>query len=142
MHTGEEWFTLGGKEYAAMAVLLATYLLLAFWNKLPTMAAFKDFTDTINTAGGHIVVLLFLTLLSIKVTMQLFYHVLGLPDDSFTKTQAVINMGLSFTTGTLVGLPLGALIKTMTGGFASNSNNPVLPDSLRASFVRPPEEKK
>jgi hypothetical protein len=142
MHTGEEWFTLGGKEYGALGVLLFTYLILAFSNRLPSMGAFKEFTDTINTAGGHIVVLLFLTLLSIKVTMQLFYHVLALPEETLTKTQAIVNMGLSFSTGTLVGLPLGALIKTMTGGFASNSNNPVLPDALRASFVHPPEEKK
>jgi len=134
MHTGEEWFQLGAKEYGALTVLLVVYLILTFANKLPSMSAFKEFTDTINTAGGHIVVLLFLTLLSIKVTMQLFYHVLALPEETLSKMQAIINMGLAFSQGTLVGMPLGALLKTMTGGAASNGKQPI-PDTLTASFV-------
>lgn len=117
MHSGEDFFIWGWQQYLLILVFLAAYLFLALREKLPSMDSFKRFTDTINSAGGHIIILTILTCYATKITMQLFYHVIGLPDEQFTKTQAIISMGTSFATGTLVGLPMGALLKTMTGGF-------------------------
>jgi hypothetical protein len=116
MH-GEQWFFWSWPQYVMLGVFLAAYLFLAWFNKLPSMDAFKRFADTINSAGGHIIILVSLTLYAIKITMQLFYHVIDLPDEQFTKAQAIVSMATSFSTGTLVGLPLGALLKTMTGGY-------------------------
>jgi hypothetical protein len=143
MHSGEEWFTLGAKEYIALGVLLAVYLILALSRRLPSMSGFKDFTDTINTAGGHLVLLLLMIAMAVKVTFQLFYHTLGLllesPDAKISVVQAVINQMLTFCTTTLIMLPLGAFIKGMTGGKATNGNGgtngggivqaPVVPDA-------------
>jgi hypothetical protein len=117
MHSGEEHFIWAWQQYAMILVFLAVYLYLTVINKLPSMDSFKRFADTINSAGGHIIILVCLTVYAIKITMQLFYHVIGLPDDQFTKAQAIVSMATSFSTGTLVGLPMGALLKTMTGGW-------------------------
>lgn len=119
MHPGEETFRFSWPEYLILGTFLCTYLLLVFTNKLPSMVAFKEFADTINSAGGHIILLSLFTLYSIKITMQLFYHVLGLPGDLIPKQEALINMVMNFATGVLCGTFIGALIKTMSGGQAN-----------------------
>jgi hypothetical protein len=117
MHSGEEFFIWAWQQYAMILVFLAAYLFLAFAGRLPSMDAFRKFADTINSAGGHILILLTLTVYAIKITMQFFYHVIGLPEESFTKAQTMISMAATTCTGTLIGLPMGALLKTMTGGY-------------------------
>lgn len=142
MHTGEEFFTFGWPQVALFTVLLAVYLILVFADRLPSMSAFKEFTDTINTAGGHIIVLLVMVAAATKITFQLFYHVLSLPDATISKADALINMMLTFCTTSLIMLPLGALIKGMTGGKAVNGNGPPVADRLTVGFVPPNAEKK
>jgi hypothetical protein len=124
-HTGEEWFRFSWPEYAVLAVFVGVYLLLVFRNKLPGMRAFKDFADTINTAGGHIILLGLFSLYFFKAAMQFFYHVMGLPDDKVTKANAIIMTGIAFLTGTAFGGAWAALLKTMTGGKANGPAPPV-----------------
>jgi hypothetical protein len=134
MHTGEEWFTVGWPEYTVLAVCVVSYVALAFNNRLPSMQAFKDFADVINSAGGNILLLSIFTAWSIKIAMQFFYHLLGLPDDRLSKADAIVTAGIAFVTGTLVGTFAGALIKTLTGGKANGAGAPG-PDTLRASLA-------
>jgi hypothetical protein len=124
MHSGEEWFTFNWVDYAIFALTVATYLILVFRNKLPGMPAFKDFTDTINTAGGHILILTLFSLYFFRTTMRFFLHVLGLPDVVVTKQNAVIMTGIAFLTGTAFGGAWSALLKTMTGGRANGTPPP------------------
>ena len=118
MHSGEEWFTFSWQDYAVFALVVAVYLILVFRNKLPGMATFKDFTDTINTAGGHLIILTLFSLYFFRTAMRFFLHVLGLPDEVVTKNNAIIMTGIAFLTGTAFGGAWAALIKTMTGGKA------------------------
>lgn len=131
--TGEEWFQIQWPQYAILGAVLLTYLLLAYTNKLPSMQAFKDFADVINSAGGNIILLALFTAWSIKIAMQFFYHILALSSETISKQDAIVTAGIAFVTGTLVGTFAGALIKTMTGAKANGL--PAAPDTLSASFV-------
>lgn len=142
MHTGEEWFQFGWPQYIFFGAALVVYLVLVFGNKLPSMKSFQEFTDTINSAGGHIIILSIFSGWFFLTAMRFFFHVLGLPDEMVTKHEAIIMTGVGFLTGTAFGGAWGALIKTMSGGKA-NGGTPA-PDTLTASFVPavPPPEKK
>lgn len=134
-HTGEEWFQLQWPQYAMLGVLLLSYLLLALKNRLPRMAAFKEFLDAVNSAGGHIFILTLLTAWSIKIAMQFFYHLLSLDTETVSKADALVTAGVTFVTGTLAGTFIGALLKTMSGGRA---NGQPTPDKLDVNFVPAP----
>ena len=123
MHT-EEWFRIGWQEYSVFALLLAIYLVLVFANRLPTMTVFKEFADTINTAGGHILILGLFSLYFFRTAMRFFFYVLSLPIETLTKHDAIIMTGVGFLTGTAFGGAWGALIKTMSGGKAVNGAAP------------------
>jgi hypothetical protein len=129
-HTGEEWFQIGWPQYAFLAVILFVYLLLVFRNKLPSMKSFQEFADTINSAGGHIIILSIFSGWFFITAMRFFFHVLGLPDELITKRDAIVMTGVGFVTGTAFGGAWGALIKTMSGGKANGGivQSPV-PDS-------------
>lgn len=141
MHTGEEWFLIGWQQYLVLTVILLVYVLLAWRDKLPRISAFKDFLDSINSAGGHIFLLTLLTLWSIKIAMQFFYHILSLPAEAFTKQQAIVTAGITFVQGTLAGTFIGALLKTMSGGKANGNGITPAPDTLAVGF-QPADGKK
>lgn len=124
MRTGEEYFFWSWPQYVLIAALLGSYLFLTVINKLPSMRAFKDFADTIDSAGGNIILLTLLTVWSIKIAMQFFYHLLALPADQFGKADSIITAGITYVQGGLSGMFIGALIKTLTGGKASSGATP------------------
>jgi len=143
MHTGEEWFTLHTPQYVMLAIVFITYLVLTFANRLPKMASFKDFLDAVNSAGGHIFLLSLLTVWSIKIAMQYFYHLLALPEEMLSKQQAIVTAGITFVQGTLAGTFIGALLKTMSGGKANGTAAPAAadsPDSLAVGFKAPDQK--
>ena len=149
MHTGEEWFQIGWQGYAVLGTLLFVYLVLVFTRRLPSMASFKDFADTINSAGGHIIILSLFSGWFFVSAMRFFFHVLGLPDEVITKHDAIIMTGVGFLTGTAFGGAWGALIKTMSGGKANGSGDSsaapaatpapgILPSALGPAFTVSP----
>jgi len=143
-HSGEEWFQIGWQQYAFLGTILLVYLVLVFTRRLPTMDSFQKFTDTINSAGGHIIILSLFSGWFFLTAMRFFLHVLGLPDETVTKHDAIIMTGVGFLTGTAFGGAWGALIKTMSGGKANGTPNPV-PDKLDVNFTpaqSPTQEKK
>jgi len=131
MHTGEELFQLDWQAYAVMGVLLVSYMVLTFANKLPRMAALKDFLDAINSAGGHILILAIFTAWSVKISMQLIYHLLAM-GEAVAKSDALQTAGMAYVTGTLSGSFIGALLKTMSGGKANGVGS--TPDKLDVGF--------
>jgi hypothetical protein len=131
MNTGAQFFPLSWQQYVALAVLLLAYLLLAFKNKLPSMVAFKDFADVINSAGGNIILLAAFAAVALKISMQFFYYILALPADAFTKQQGIITAGIAFVTGSVFGTFSGALIKTLTGGKANGVTTPPPPTATQ-----------
>jgi hypothetical protein len=136
MHTGEELLLWSWPQYALIAAIMLSYLVLSFANRLPSMNSFKEFADIINSAGGNIILLALLTVWSIKIAMQFFYHILALPPDQFDKASSIITAGITYVQGGLSGMFLGALIKTLTGGKANGIPSPT-PDKLTASVVTP-----
>lgn len=140
MHTGEDFFTWGWPQYILIGAIMACYLLLAYRDRLPPMSAFKDFLDSINSAGGHIFLLLILSVWSIRIAMQFFYHLLSLPQEQFDKNAALITAGITFVQGSLCGTFIGALIKTMSGGKANGTGSSAVPN-LTVGF-EPGTEKK
>jgi hypothetical protein len=120
MHTGEEFFFWSWPQYTLIAALILCYMVLSFANRLPSMNAFKEFADIINSSGGNIILLSLLTVWSIKIAMQFFYHLLGLPAEQFDKANSIITAGITYVQGGLSGMFIGALIKTLTGGKAVN----------------------
>jgi hypothetical protein len=138
-HTGEEWFTFGWPQYALVALIVVAYLVLVFYNKLPTMASFKDFVDAINTAGGHIFILTLFAGWFFVSSMRFLFHILNMPDEVITKHDAVIMGGIEFVTGTAFGGAWGALIKTMSGGKANGTTPPPSdPPAAPAAPATPP----
>lgn len=133
MHTGEEYFWWSWPQYLIVFLLILCYMLLAWRGRLPQMSAFKDFLDAVNSAGGHIFLLTILTVWSIKIAMQFFYHLLALPQEQVDKDSAIVTAGITFVQGTLVGTFLGALIKTMSGGKANGIGDK--PDTLTATLT-------
>jgi hypothetical protein len=113
--TGEEWFTFGWPHALILGLLTLIYLLLTFANKLPSMASFKDFADTINSAGGHIIILTLFSAWFFVAAMRFFFHILAMPGDTITKENALVMIGVTFVTGTAFGGAWGALLKTMSG---------------------------
>jgi hypothetical protein len=113
--TGEEWFTFGWPHALILGLLTLIYLLLTFANKLPSMASFKDFTDTINSAGGHIIILTLFSAWFFVASMRLIFHIMAMPEELITKQNAIIMAGVGFVTGTAFGGAWGALLKTMSG---------------------------
>jgi hypothetical protein len=141
MHTGEEFFIWHWPQYLLIAALLVSYLVLAFAGKLPSMTAFKEFADIINSSGGNILLLTLLTVWSIKIAMQFFYHLLGLPADQFDKANSIITAGITYVQGGLSGMFIGALLKTLTGGKAATPpTTGAAPDTLQVGFA-PPDTK-
>jgi hypothetical protein len=132
MHSGEEWFKAGWPEYIFLIAVVVIVLLLIF-SKRVSMKAFQDFIDTINTAGGHIVILTILTGWFFVSAMRFFFHTLGLPDEVITKHDAIIMNAVTFLTGSAFGGAWGALIKTMSGGKANGT--PVPPSSATADTM-------
>lgn len=118
-------FGLGWPHLAVTILIFLTYLLLVFTNRLPTMQSVKDLADTVNTAGGHLILLALFSWYFFGVAMQFIYHVLAMPEEIITKQNAVVMMSIAFVTGTAFGGAWGALLKTMSGGKA----NGLLPPS-------------
>jgi len=137
MHTGEEWFKAGWPEYLFLSLVLTIVLILVFSKRGPTMKSFQDFIDTINTAGGHIVILTLFTAWFFVSAMRFFFHTLGLPDEVITKHDAIIMNAVSFLTGSAFGGAWGALIKTMSGGKANGTPPATKPDTLNVEFTPP-----
>lgn len=111
-------------QYAVWGTLLGVYLILVFTKKMPAMNSFKNFVDTVNSAGGHILLLAIFSIYFFKVAMQFFYNALNLPDEIITKRDAILMTGIAFVTGTAFGGAWGALLKTMTGAKADGMPTP------------------
>ena len=140
----QQWFHIGATEYVVLGVMLLVYLVLVFSGKMPSMKSFQEFADTINSAGGHIIILSLFSVWFFATAMRFFFHVLSLPDETITKHDAIIMTGVGFVTGTAFGGAWGALIKTMSGGKANGGGlgaPAAAPDTLTASLV-PEEDKK
>ena len=140
MHTGEEWFTFGWPQALIFFALIGIHLLLVFSNKMPSMASFKDFADTINSAGGHIILLSLFSGWFFISAMRFFFHTLNLPDEVISKHEALVMNAVSFLTGSAFGGAWGALIKTMSGGKA-NGDGPKA-DAMRVGLVPANGDKK
>jgi len=133
MTSGADFFTIGWPQLLIFGVLLAVYVFLSFANKLPSMGAFKDFADVVNSAGGNIILLAGFAAVALKISMQFFYYILALSPDAFNKQQGIITAGIAYVTGSVFGTFSGALIKTLTGGKANGMTPP--PTQLAAFAV-------
>jgi hypothetical protein len=93
--------------------------------RLPALASIKGFVDTVNSPGGHILILSLFSIYFFKVAVQLFYQIMFLPDETISKHDAIITAGITFVTGTAFGAAWSALLTSMTGKGGNIQNPPV-----------------
>lgn len=128
-------------HFLALVGLILLYLLAARFKLLPPIQSIKDFADTFNSAGMHIVLLSLFSAWSVTIAVRFIYHILTLPQDTLSKGEATIAVGISFVTGSLAGTFIGALLKTMSGGKANGNPPPAAPDALQVDLVAAPNKK-
>lgn len=87
------------------------------WNdKLPSTEAIQEFTATLNSRGGNILILTAGSIYFFRHAIYLFYKLLDLVQGGqLTPDNAYALMSLQFVTSTAFGGAFGALLKTMTG---------------------------
>lgn len=97
-----------------VASVVAAWLVLLWANKLPHVKGIKYLLSALNDAGGHIFVLLILTLVTFYASLHLFYHAIDLiVNKRIAEENGVMMMGLTWASGQAFGLFAGALLKTM-----------------------------
>lgn len=125
MHEGEALYTFGWHDAVFAGVLIAAMFVLIWKNKMPTIGGFRDFVNVVNSRGGNILVLGWLTLYSFRAAMRMFYHLMDLiAQGKLDGRDGVTQLFITFATAQAFGFFAGALIKTMTG---SEGGTPVPP---------------
>jgi hypothetical protein len=125
MHEGESFYVFNWVDYGTVLAFVLIWAFLQYREKLPPVASFRDFVNIWNSRGGNILVLLALTIYSLRISMRLIYHFVALiSEGKIDEKSAIIMVSVSWLTGGVFGLFAGALIKTMTG---SEGGTPVPP---------------
>lgn len=110
------WLVGKGDVALVLGVLLVLWAVLQWNNKLPSTKSIQELMSTLNSRGGNIMILTFLSWAFFKVGMALFYNILDrIADGRITPDNAVVATSIAFVTGTAFGGAFGALLKTMTG---------------------------
>lgn len=103
-------------------LVIASFFVMWWFNRLPSIESLEKLMDIINTRGGNICLLLAGTILGCGASLRLFYYIIQLSVDGKIQQDNVFGiMSLTFVTGTVTGGFQGALLKTMTGEKAANS---------------------
>lgn len=135
---GESLYVFSWADFLFVGLVIGAWIFMKWFDKAPTVSEIRDFINVWNSRGGNIVVLLALTVYSIRVAMRLIYHVIELAQDGkLDSTNAVIAVALAFVTGSLYGTFSGALIKTMTGNEGGTAIPPAAPPPVTNGNVPP-----
>ena len=97
-------------------LLVGIYILILRIKIVPSASAVQDFVTVLNTKGGIILTLSFLSLVFFSVTIFMFYTIIqDLKAGTLKVDNGIALMGLQFCMNSAFSLCLGALLKTMTG---------------------------
>lgn len=107
--------------YIAAGIVLL-YAFMAYRKVLPSVQAVQDLATLVNTKGGNILVLLFLTMVFFFTGVGLIYWALNrMQEGKLAADNAVLMMGLSWVLGTAFGGSFSSMLKVMSG------ENPIPP---------------
>lgn len=98
--------------------LAALFAACFFWwkERFPSIEAFQKFIELVNTKGGNILVLLFMSLIGTFASVRFLYYIVQLSvDGKLQQDNSFALLAISFLTNTLTGAFIGAMLKTMTG---------------------------
>src|SRR5579863_1002568 len=99
MHEGESLYVFTYFDFAMASLFVAAWIYLRTKDKAPSVNEIRDFVNVFNSRGGNIVVLLALTVYSIRVAMRFIYHVITLAEEGkLDTTNAVIAVAMAFVT--------------------------------------------
>jgi len=117
--------------WAEAGVLGLAILFAVFWwsDKIPSIETISRFVEVLNTKGGNILILLFMSVIGAFATLRMFYYLTQLSvDGKLQQDNAYALMALAFLTNQLTGAFIGALLKTMTGD-TPKPDGPKLPEN-------------
>lgn len=97
------------------ACLLMAFILFVS-GKMPSVHAWTDFMNALNTKGGNIFVLIIFTFWSLSMSVKFLYYAVNLVQSGkLTPDNALLTFGETMLFGTITGTFMGALVKTMSG---------------------------
>lgn len=122
-----------GLNWMIFLVPPLVWLLLQYSGKMPKIDSIKEFVSMLNSRGGNILILTFLSLVFFAYSVQLFNQAIFLiARKQLEPANAILLMGIQFVTNTAFGTAIGALVKSMTGADsytrASDKGAPLVPE--------------
>lgn len=116
------------KDYVEIIAFLAAWVYLRQTNRLPDIQSIKDLVDALNSRGGNLLALLFLTVYFFRWSMRIIFHALEmLRTNQLKADNAVLILGLTFVTSSAFGGAFAALLKTMSGQDSTTAGGGLLP---------------
>lgn len=100
-----------------LLIILLWITLMQWFGKLPSINSIQGLATVLNTRGGNILILTFLTVAFSIAGIRLIYWgtMLALSGKIDMKDAILLLPGFGWVTGQLAGGVQGALLKTMTG---------------------------
>lgn len=96
--------------------LIIMYVVMSYRHTLPSIGAVQELANVVNTKGGNILVLLFLTLIFFFTGIGIIYWALNrMLEGKLSADNAVLMMGLSWILGTAFGGSFSSMLKVMSG---------------------------
>lgn len=98
----------------AIMISMAAWLILMILRIAPEVRSVKYLISTLNDKGGHILILVVLTVMFFRAAMELLYFSLAnIVDGKIDSQNALLVQGFQFVTGTAFGASIGALLTSM-----------------------------
>ena len=125
MHEGESLYVFNWHDAMLIGIFLAAWIFLRLKDKAPSVNEIRDFANIWNSRGGNIVILVGLTVYSLRIAIRLIYHLIELSSSGkLDPTNAIVAVAIAYVTGQVSGAFMGALLKTMTGNEGGTSVPP------------------
>jgi hypothetical protein len=128
------------------SVVIALLWFLLFWfNRLPSMSAFIDAANVLNSKGGNLLLLAMMSSWFFYEALRFSYHLIDLMiANKLTANNAIALSMFSFVTGTAFGGAFGALLKGMSGETLTSTGASTVKEdtTITKIIVTPAEEPK
>lgn len=118
--------------YSPAFLMMAVFIVMWWFGKLPTIATIHGLAEIANTKGGIILLLYAMSFVFFYSGMRYSYWVMSKSQDGkLTTENALIMATFAFVTGSAFGGAFSAMLKTMTG----DSTVTTLPTQTTTSTV-------
>jgi hypothetical protein len=130
LHKGMEMLTQSNYTWWIFVSVSMIVLGIMQWHgKLPSSRAVQDIAATVNSKGGNILVLTFLSLVFFFTGMRfLYFCIMMIIEGKLTPDNAVAVTGINWVTGAAFGMAFSSLLKAMTGEGTRSRSTDIPPD--------------